>query len=97
MEPITNGKFISEPSRQLKLSKFDTQGVNVTWKDHKEQQRAEAAISEVETAFSTIIDSVRDPNPERDGLKKTPRRAAKAFMYFTKGYEEDLQSQFNSS
>lgn len=95
MEPITNGKFVSEPSRQLKLSKFDTQGVNVTWKDHKEQLRAEAAISEVETAFSTIIDSVKDPNPERDGLKKTPRRAAKAFMYFTKGYEEDLQSQLN--
>lgn len=93
MEPITNGKF--EPSRQLKLSKFDTQGVHVTWKDHKEQQKAEAAMGEVEAAFSTIIDSVRDPNPERDGLKKTPRRAAKAIMYFTKGYEEDLQSQLN--
>lgn len=81
----------NSPSRKIKLSKFDTQGVAVTWKDGQEKKEAEAAINKVEEAFSSIIHSVNDPNPDRDGLKKTPRRAAKAFMYFTKGYEEDLQ------
>lgn len=85
-------KALSSPSRKLRLSKFDTQGVNVTWKDEEEQQRAEAAIGQVEEAFSTIIGTLSDPKPERDGLKKTPRRAAKALLYFTKGYEEDLKS-----
>lgn len=84
-------KTLTSPSRELRLSKFDTEGVHVTWKDDEEQQRAEAAIAKVEGAFSTIIESLNDPNPGRDGLKKTPRRAAKALLYFTKGYEEDLQ------
>lgn len=83
---------VKSPSRDLKLSRFDSQGVYVTWKDEEERQKAEAALNDVESAFSRIIDSLGDPNPEREGLKKTPRRAAKAFLYFTKGYEEDLKS-----
>lgn len=83
----------SEPSRPLKLSKFDTQGVHVTWKDEEEQKEAEDTLNKVEEAFSTIIDSLGDGDPERDGLRKTPKRAAKALLYFTKGYEEDLNSQ----
>ena len=86
----SNGHF---PSRELKLSRFDSQGVSVTWKDEEERQRAEGMLNDVETAFSSIIGSLGDPNPEREGLKKTPRRAAKALLYFTKGYEEDLESK----
>lgn len=82
-----------DPSRHLKLSRFDSQGTHVTWKDKEEEREAEAAIGKVESAFSTIIRSLSDPNPERDGLQKTPRRAAKALLFFTKGYEEDLESQ----
>lgn len=79
------------PPRRLKLSKFDSTGV--TWKDQEEQQEAEAVMGAVESAFSSIIGSLGDPNPEREGLQKTPGRAAKALLYFTKGYEEDLKSQ----
>ncbi len=92
MENSAQANGGGSPSRQLRLSKFDTQGVHVTWQDPQEQQQAEATISKVEAAFSTIIESVGDPNMERDGLQKTPRRAAKAFLYFTKGYEENIQS-----
>ena len=87
-----DSKALSSPSRELRLSKFDTHGANVTWKDEREEKQAEAAIGQVEEAFSTIIGSLGDPNPSRGGLEKTPRRAAKALLYFTKGYEEDLQS-----
>ncbi len=83
----------SEPSRPLKLSRFDSQGIYVTWKDKEEQKEAEGALSKVEEAFSSIIGSLGDGDPEREGLKKTPKRAAKALLYFTKGYEEDLKSQ----
>ena len=82
-----------EPSRKIRLSKFDTQGVHVTWKDEEEAKEAEGTLNQIEEAFSSIIGSLGDGDPERDGLKKTPKRAAKALLYFTKGYEEDLQSQ----
>ena len=98
LSSLNNGlgvvKAPGTPSRKLRLSKFDTQGAHVTWKDDREQEQAEAAIGKVEAAFSSIIESVGDPNPDRDGLKKTPMRAAKALMYFTKGYEEDLESEY---
>ena len=90
---MTDNKGASEPSRSLKLSRFDSQGVYVTWRDEEEKKEAEGALSKVEEAFSSIIGSLGDGDPERDGLKKTPMRAAKALLYFTKGYEEDLKSQ----
>ena len=31
-------------------------------------------------------------NPEREGLVDTPKRAAEAFLFWTKGYEESLVS-----
>ncbi len=31
-------------------------------------------------------------DPERDGLLDTPMRAAKAMMYFTKGYDDTISS-----
>ena len=30
-------------------------------------------------------------NPERQGLLKTPERAAKALLFFTKGYEQTIE------
>ena len=30
-------------------------------------------------------------DPSRQGLLKTPERAAKALLYFTKGYNENMQ------
>lgn len=87
-----SGRGKSVPSRTIKLSKFDSQGIHVTWKDKQEQDMAEAEMAKLESAFSTLIKSTGDPEVDREGLKKTPKRAAKAFLYFTKGYEEDLQS-----
>ncbi len=36
-------------------------------------------------------------NPERDGLKKTPERAARAMQFLTKGYHEDLAEIINGA
>ncbi|KAL3318077.1 hypothetical protein Ciccas_003262 [Cichlidogyrus casuarinus] len=36
-------------------------------------------------------------NPERPGLLKTPERAAKAMLYFTKGYEERICDMLNGA
>ncbi|XP_063682862.1 GTP cyclohydrolase 1-like [Bolinopsis microptera] len=44
----------------------------------------------LEDAFRTIIECSGE-DPDRDGLKDTPARAAKSIMYLTKGYNETLE------
>ncbi|TSA02509.1 MAG: GTP cyclohydrolase I FolE [Nitrospiraceae bacterium] len=36
-------------------------------------------------------------DPARDGLVKTPERVAKAFRFFTQGYQEDLEEILNGA
>lgn len=50
----------------------------------------------MENAYASIIAAVGE-NLERPGLKDTPARAAKAFRYLCKGYEEDLDTIVNGA
>ena len=36
-------------------------------------------------------------DPEREGLKGTPERCAKAMLFFTKGYEENVRDLVNGA
>ena len=36
-------------------------------------------------------------DPEREGLRETPERYAKAMLYFTKGYEENVRDLVNGA
>ncbi|MBL0911417.1 MAG: GTP cyclohydrolase I FolE [Bacteroidia bacterium] len=42
-------------------------------------------------SYFTLIDSIGE-NPQRDGLLKTPERAAKALQFLTRGYAEDPEA-----
>lgn len=81
-------------SRKLKLSLFDQQSSSSgpSWDSEAEKKDAERTLQRMADAYSTLIDCLNDGNPARDGLKKTPLRAAKALCFFTKGYEEDVDS-----
>lgn len=50
----------------------------------------------VEKAFSDIIKAVGE-NPERDGLRDTPKRAAKAFQFLTEGYRRSVDEVVNNA
>lgn len=93
MEPSILSPEDSAPSRQLKLSKFDSESLGATWNDEEEKTLAESTLEKMATAYRTIIGCLGDPSPNREGLTKTPFRAAKAFCFFTKGYEENLASK----
>ncbi|CAH1262326.1 Hypp2546 [Branchiostoma lanceolatum] len=54
------------------------------------------ALPDMEAAYHTILSSVGE-EPARQGLLKTPSRAAKALMFFTKGYQEDLHGILNDA
>ncbi|VDD96627.1 unnamed protein product [Enterobius vermicularis] len=47
-------------------------------------------------AYKSIIKMIGE-NPDRPGLLKTPERAARAMLYFTKGYQETLADIVNDA
>lgn len=47
-------------------------------------------------AVRTILECVGE-DPEREGLRATPERYAKAILFFTKGYSENVQSLVNGA
>lgn len=52
-------------------------------------------IAELQDAYTRIISEVEDLN--RPGLRSTPARAAKAFAFLTRGYEQDLHAVVNNA
>ena len=50
----------------------------------------------MEAQFRAIIEAVGE-NPEREGLVRTPLRAAKAMQYLTQGYEQDITEIVNGA
>lgn len=53
-------------------------------------------IDTVSAAAYTILKALGE-DPEREGLKKTPKRMAEALMFFTKGYEQNLEELMNGA
>ena len=53
---------------------------------------AEERLQKMQGAFRTILECMGE-DPTREGLIRTPLRAAKAMLFFTKGYEDSLQSK----
>ena len=50
----------------------------------------------MEKEFKKIIEKSGE-NPHREGLKKTPARAADAFRFFTSGYKQELKKIVNDA
>lgn len=49
-------------------------------------------IPDMTVAFQNLLVSLGE-DTKREGLCKTPERAAKAMLYFTKGYEERIEGR----
>ena len=45
--------------------------------------------------YKGVLDALGE-DPDRQGLRRTPERAAKAMMYFTKGYREEISGRSHS-
>jgi GTP cyclohydrolase IA len=71
-------------------------GVKVNgFKKVKIEQNGENLVQEMALSYRSILESVGE-DPNREGLKKTPERAAKALMFFTKGYRENMKGKLIS-
>ena len=76
-----NGHHVSIESLKKKLNGTNGSG------GHSELHGDLAKIS---NSYLTVLNSIGE-DPEREGLLKTPDRAAKAMAFFTKGYQETLE------
>jgi GTP cyclohydrolase I len=50
----------------------------------------------MEEHFRALIEAIGE-NPEREGLKRTPQRAARALEFLTQGYEKDVKEIVNDA
>ncbi|KAK6352706.1 GTP cyclohydrolase 1 [Orbilia brochopaga] len=82
--PTIDFDNLSWPSRGTLQRKEETE---------KEEQERLAKLS---SAVRTILECVGE-DPDREGLLDTPERYAKAMLFFTKGYEENLRTILNSA
>lgn len=63
--------------------------------DHKPPTR-EALLPDMAQSYRLLLSSLGE-DPMRQGLLKTPERAAKAMLFFTKGYDQSIEGMFNST
>lgn len=60
--------------------------------DHRPPTR-EALLPEMSRSYKLLLSSLGE-DPNRPGLLKTPERAAKAMLFFTKGYDQCIDGKF---
>lgn len=61
--------------------------------DNSKDAEGESRFDKLRAAYHTILESVGE-DVNRQGLLRTPDRAAKAMLYFTKGYDEKIAGAF---
>ncbi|KIX98568.1 uncharacterized protein Z520_05869 [Fonsecaea multimorphosa CBS 102226] len=59
-------------------------------------EQAQVRLDKLAGAVRTIFECIGE-DPDREGLRDTPERYAKALMYFTKGYEENVRDLVNGA
>ena len=55
-----------------------------------------AAIQDIEPTVRKLLSQLGE-NPDRNGLQETPRRVAKALIYLTQGYHQDIDTLLNDA
>ena len=67
-------------------------------KESQENQKLKSTISdtEAELAIKTLLEWIGE-NPDREGLKETPKRVVKAFKEYFEGYQEDPKAILNKT
>ncbi|KAL8672724.1 MAG: hypothetical protein Q9168_002814 [Polycauliona sp. 1 TL-2023] len=59
-------------------------------------EQAQERLAKIQGAVTTILECLGE-DPEREGLRGTPERYAKAMLFFTKGYEENVRDLVNGA
>jgi GTP cyclohydrolase I len=72
-----------------RTANIDSTDSNASFK-HGHASYEDSKRNRLKESFANIIETIDEEDLTRESIKKTPERAAEAFMYFTKGYSENL-------
>lgn len=80
----------AEPASQRAAS-----SVMESWREERTRsvEDNEMSLPSLAAAYTTILRGLGE-DPQRQGLLKTPWRAATAMQFFTKGYQEKIIGEF---
>lgn len=80
-EPLVNG----HRGKMKKFLSYD--------RDLSPEEPEPKKVLELTKVYRDLLSGIKE-DPSRQGLLKTPERAAKAFLFFTKGYDQTLEGNF---
>ncbi|KAK9472914.1 uncharacterized protein V1510DRAFT_402927 [Dipodascopsis tothii] len=98
--PSAPGSPLSRPASPYTLNPpIDFDGLSwpsIGTRDRLEAtpEEREAKVQRIAAAVKTILTEIGE-DPDREGLLETPERYAKAIMFFTQGYEQNIRSVIN--
>ncbi|KAJ9440699.1 GTP cyclohydrolase 1 [Diplonema papillatum] len=87
--------FADKPSACRAHASLQEKGRIGTWVSAREVN-PNHAIGKLKKSYYDLIEALGE-DPRREGLQKTPARAAKAMMFFTKGYNESVHDVLNGA
>ena len=97
--PATSGTMspgTATPTADFEGLSWPSVGTLDRLRERSHPEDAEARLQKLSGAVRTILECIGE-DPDREGLHGTPERYAKAMMFFTKGYEENLRDIVNNA
>lgn len=92
MESSVTQASCENTARPYRLSSINMDDVPELKPRPSDADSLEDQQNQLEAAFGMVLDNIGEDR-SRQGLLKTPSRAAKAMLYFTKGYEETIEGE----
>ncbi|KTW29749.1 GTP cyclohydrolase I [Pneumocystis carinii B80] len=83
-----------QEKRSLEEFQWQTDNINKRLKESPKERKKR--IERLSNALSIVLECLGE-DPVREGLKKTPERYAKAMLFFTKGYEDNISDIINEA
>ncbi|KAK5116252.1 GTP cyclohydrolase 1 [Meristemomyces frigidus] len=88
--------FTANPTVDFDGLSWPSAGTLARLHERESPEDAQARLKKLSGAVRTILECIGE-DPDREGLHGTPERYAKAMMFFTKGYEENLRDIVNNA
>jgi GTP cyclohydrolase I len=86
----------ANPTIDFEGLSWPSMGTLARLQERESPAEAAARLKKLTGAVRTLLECIGE-DPDREGLHGTPERYAKAMMFFTKGYEENLRDIVNGA